>query len=93
MLIISTFVALALSNSASISAALAGDLGPLLAGTSTGVKQAQAGDNTIFLSVLAVGVGCSYRSCSIQGWEDYPSSPDPALHSNHRLEQFRVMWL
>jgi hypothetical protein len=51
MRILSTFVALALS----VSAALAGDLGPLPAGTPAGVKQAQAGDNTILLSVLAAG--------------------------------------
>ena len=61
MRILSASVALALS----ISAALAGGLDPMPAGTSTGVKQAQAGDNTIFLSVLAVGVGCSYMSCYI----------------------------
>jgi len=51
MRILSTFVALALSTSA----ALAGSLGPLPAGTPAGVKQAQAGDNTILLSVLAGG--------------------------------------
>jgi hypothetical protein len=51
MRILSTFVALALSTSA----ALAGNLGPLPAGTPAGVKQAQAGDNTILLSVLAGG--------------------------------------
>ena len=48
---LSTFVALALS----ISAALAADLGPLPAGTPAGVKQAQAGDNTVLLSVLGAG--------------------------------------
>jgi hypothetical protein len=51
MRILSTFVALALSTSA----ALAGSVGPLPAGTPAGVKQAQAGDNTILLSVLAGG--------------------------------------
>jgi hypothetical protein len=51
MRILSTFVALALS----ISAALAADLGPLPAGTPAGVKQAQAGDNTVLLSVLGAG--------------------------------------
>ena len=51
MRILSTFVALALSTSA----ALAGSLGPLPAGTPAGVKQAQAADNTILLGALAGG--------------------------------------
>ncbi len=51
MRILSTFVALALSTSA----ALAGSVGPLPAGTPAGVKQAQAGDNTILFSVLGAG--------------------------------------
>ncbi len=51
MRILSIFVALALSSSA----ALAGNLGPLPAGTPAGVKQAQAGDNTVLLSVLGAG--------------------------------------
>ena len=51
MRILSTLVALALSTSA----VLAGDLGPLPAGTPAGVKQAQAGDNTILLGALGVG--------------------------------------
>ena len=51
MRILSTFVALALS----ISAALAGDLGQLPAGTPAGVKQAQTGDNTILLGALGLG--------------------------------------
>jgi len=48
---LSIFLVLALSTSA----ALAGSLGPLPAGTPAGVKQAQAGDNTILLSVLGAG--------------------------------------
>jgi hypothetical protein len=51
MRLLSTFVALALSTSA----ALAGDLGPLSPGAPAGVKRAQAGDNTILLSVLGAG--------------------------------------
>jgi len=51
MRILSTFVALALTTSG----ALAGDLGPLPAGKPAGVKQAQAGDNTILLAVLGAG--------------------------------------
>ncbi len=51
MRILSIFVALALSSSA----ALAGNLGPLPAGTPAGVKQAQAGDNTVLLGVLGAG--------------------------------------
>lgn len=51
MRLLSTFVALALSTSA----ALAGDLGPLSPGAAAGVKHAQAGDNTILLSVLGLG--------------------------------------
>ena len=51
MRLLSTFVALALSTSA----ALAGDLGTLSPGAPAGVKQAQAGDNTILFSALGVG--------------------------------------
>jgi hypothetical protein len=51
MRILSTFVALSLSTSA----ALAGNLGPLPAGAPAGVKQAQAADNTVLLSVVAAG--------------------------------------
>ena len=51
MRLLSTFVALALSTSAS----LAGDLGPLSPGTPAGVKRAQASDNTILLSVIGAG--------------------------------------
>ena len=51
MRLLSTFVALALTTSA----ASAGSVAPLPAGTPAGVKQAQAGDNTILISVLAGG--------------------------------------
>ena len=51
MRLLSTFVALALSTSA----ALAGDVGPLSPGAPAGVKNAQAGDNTILYSVLGAG--------------------------------------
>lgn len=51
MRLLSTFLALALSTSV----AMAGDLAPLAPGAPAGVKQAQAGDNTVLFVALGAG--------------------------------------